>query len=377
MSRKIRIAALLCVALLALSLAGCSSGGTSKNGQIAVKDDEKATELARQMRINHFRYFPQLEGIKQLASPLCVILYEKDGTGFLEDETLSLASPEQANALLLVELERQRGHSGNFEGDYTCDMTYATADGSMSVVIAEDVALEKGRKIADLLGEKFTFAEGEETLFTRMADYQQALESRDYLTAINACRDDYGDERDISAKDVGEPMVYMVDADYVCKPVAGSDLMMHPAEEGQYVPPEGNYVRPEISGSVSLGFTSVGKVPDAQGNTAYTLDEVNARMEALPETFCFSEIVGKRYFGTFTSKSSGTSLNTESYSMRVSVISMDGRLLGYKYLYYDPSEVDTSGLSGQLLGMKLSVDKYNDTIISWSYKSKFRESLTE
>ncbi len=345
MSRKIRIAALLCVALLALSLAGCSSGGTSKNGQIAVKDDEKATELARQMRINHFRYFPQLEGIKQLASPLCVILYEKDGTGFLEDETLSLASPEQANALLLVELERQRGHSGNFEGDYTCDMTYATADGSMSVVIAEDVALEKGRKIADLLGEKFTFAEGEETLFTRMADYQQALESRDYLTAINACRDDYGDERDISAKDVGEPMVYMVDADYVCKPVAGSDLMMHPAEEGQYVP--------------------------------HTLDEVNARMEALPETFCFSEIVGKRYFGTFTSKSSGTSLNTESYSMRVSVISMDGRLLGYKYLYYDPSEVDTSGLSGQLLGMKLSVDKYNDTIISWSYKSKFRESLTE
>ena len=374
--RSIKLfALLLAAALLALCLTGCSS--KPKDPKIEVKDDEQAKSLAYDLTTNHFLYFPRIEGVTELASPLCVILREKEGTGFLEDEGLSLAAPDSAKALLLVDLERRRGSNGDFEGDYDCDITYGTPDGSMSVVIAKDVALDKGHRVAELLSERYTFVEGEPALLTKLADYRQALEGRDYLTAINACRDAYQDPDvgPVDPADVADPLVYMVDADWECQPAEGNDLFTVPAEQGQYAPPEGSYARPEIGGSLSLGFASLGKQPDASGDAVYTLDEVNALTEQLPDTFCFSEITGRAYFGDFSSQSQGVSFTAHSYKMRISVIGMDGRLLGYRDMYYDPNTVDKGGLAGQFLGIKLSIDKYGDHIISWSYKSKFWEEV--
>ena len=103
-----------------------------------------------------------------------------------------------------------------------------------------------------------TFSEGSTDLFEKIVSYQDELESRDYLTAINACHDDYASAGAYNVEDIADPIVYMVDADAVCMPAAG-DLAFSPAENDQYVPAENdNYERPEITDSISLGISAFG-----------------------------------------------------------------------------------------------------------------------
>ena len=57
--------------------------------------------------------------------------------------------------------------------------------------------------------------------------------------------------------------------------------------------------------------------------------------------------------------------------MRVSVIDMEGNLLGYRDLSYsyDPAE-DFMGLTASYIGITLSRDKNDTVVFPWGYESE-------
>lgn len=372
--RKSRfIALLLCLVLAALALAGCASGSGSADAAKAA-DNDQAVELAKSLRVNHSEFFPTIREVGELASPICVIVKRDGATDFLADEALPLAAPDAAKALLLVDMDARKGDDGEPDGSYKCTITYGTTDAGLSVLLEKDVPLEKDVTLSALLNERFTFAEGDAALLEKIKAYETQIAGRDYLTAINACKDDYGSAF-IDVKNIAEPMVYMVDANCVCEGLPGNDFFSNPAEKNQYVPAwDGAYARPEIAGDISLGVAAVGKRPDENGSTAYTLEEAEAAMATMPETFCFSEVVDKKRFGTFTSNSSGESFTAYSYDMRVSTISMDGELLGYRTLSFVAPD-DPLGLNAQIIAMTLSKDKNGDIVFPWGYKDELWKGL--
>ena len=79
-------------------------------------------------------------------------------------------------------------------------------------------------------------------------------------------------------------------------------------------------------------------------------------------------------FGTFTSNSSGESFTAYSYDMRVSTISMDGELLGYRTLSFVAPD-DPLGLNAQIIAMTLSKDKNGDVVFPWGYKDELWKGL--
>lgn len=362
------IALLLCLLLLAGGLAGCASGNGGKGAEKAEEND-KALELAKSLRVSHSEFFPTILEVKELATPICVIVKKDGATDFLADEALSLAAPEEAKALLLVDLDANKGDDDKPDGSYKCTMTYGTTDAELSVVLDRNVPLEKDVALSTLLNERFSFAEGDAALLEKIRAYEAEIAGRDYLTAINACKDDYGSGY-FDLNDVAEPMVYMKDANCVCEGLPGNDFYSDPAEKGQYVPAwDGAYERPEITGDISLGVAAVGKRPDDDGGYYYTLEQAEAAMATMPETFCFSEVVDKEPFGTFSSNSTGESFTAYSYIMRVSTISMDGKLLGYTTLSYEAPD-DPLGLNAQIIAMTLSRDKNGDIVFPWGYKDE-------
>lgn len=364
---------LLCLVMLAVALAGCSAKQDSAPKAV---DDGQAKEFARRLRVNHSEFFPTIEGVTELAAPICVVVNKDDATSFLQDEALPIAAQESANALLLIECKSVRGDDGEPSGAYTCKVTYGDKEGDVCVVVGQGLELAADKTLADLLKEHFTFAEGDAALFAKLAAYEAELAGRDYLTAINACRDDYDSVGKFDAADVAEPMVYMVDPDFACGPVGDSDFYSNPAEEGQYVPSgDGPYQRPEIGGSITLGIAGVGKQPDENGSTAYTLEEVEAVIAAPPQTFCFSEVTGKKAYGTYSNQKTGDSFVAYSYNMRVSLISLDGKLLGYRDLSYQPPANDPLGLNAQVISISLSIDKNGDVVFPWGYKDEMWNGL--
>ena len=376
MKKMRRIAALLCLALLACCLAGCGSGGDAPKADGAAQNekDEGAKDLGYNLWVNTSTFFRGISGVTELAAPICVVVKKGGAYEFLQDEALPIAAPDAAKAALLVEATARKGDDGEPDGTYNCEVTYGTTDGSLSVVIGRDIVLEKDQSPAEMLQARYTFVEGDATLLAKIADYEAQLAGRDYLTAIKACENDYGSASyTINAADIAEPMVYMKDAAYVCEPVPGNDLYSAPAEKGQFVPSHESYAngyqRPEISGDVTLAVTGIGKRPDDSGDTDYTLEEAEAMMATLPETFCFSEIIGMKPYGTYSSKSSGDSFTAYSYVMRVSVIGMDGTLRGCCELLFDAPD-DPLGLNAQIIALSLSVDKNGDVVFPWAYKSE-------
>ena len=368
------LALLLGLALLAGCLAGCAAGGSATDdgaADSAASDTaEDAKEYARRLSVNDSEFFPAITGVTELQPQICVVVEQDGETFFLEDDALPLAAPEAAKATLLVYMTEQKGDDGEPDGSYKCGVYYGNADASESVQIGRGVVVEKDQTVAEMLNERYAFTEGEDGLLARIADYEAKLADRDYLTAINACADAYQSANALDPGDIAEPMVYMKDANFVCEPPTGNGFYSQPAEDGQYVPAWGDgYQRPEIAGDVSLAIAGIGKRPDDSGSTDYTLEEVEAAMQAMPDSFCFSEVVDKQPFGTYSSKSTGESFTAYSYVMLVSAITMDGQLLGCRTLRFEAPD-DPLGLNAQIIAMSLSVDKNGDVVFPWGYKDE-------
>ncbi len=344
--------------------------GTALISVPVTAEEEAAEALAGKLRENSSKYFPKIDGVDELASPLCIIAHKEEQTEYLLTDELPAVLPDEAAAVLLVDMVDPGSDDEEEKKPLNCKMTYGAPDGSVSFVIGERVQLEEEEDLADLINNTYTFSEGPADLFEKIVSYQDELESRDYLSAINACRDDYASAGTYNIEDIADPIVYMVDADAVCTPAAG-DLAFSPAENNQYVPAENdNYERPEIEDPISLGISAFESNPGNDGSH-YTLEDVESLLESPKSTFCFSEIIGWKPFGDFTSKSSGDTITANSYDMRVSVIDMEGNLLGYRDLSYsyDPAE-DFMGLTASYIGITLSRDKNDTVVFPWGYESE-------
>ncbi len=355
-SWSILLAAMFCLAAL---LPAC--------GAKQPENDTEAQALAETLSDNQSTFFPYIADVTEIPSPVSVVV-KGETSYFLQSDSLPLAAPGEANSLLLVSM------SQNNDDTYSCTLTLGNKTGDISVEIGKSIQLEKPDKLAGMLADTYSFAEGEASLLNDILAYETALAARDYRTAINACKDDYGSVdglANVSAEQVCEPLVYMTDEDFVCDGIDVGTLAFIPAEFKQYVPPEGEYTRPDISGPVSIGIASIGRQPVQGGNPGLTADDVARKMKEVSDTFCFSEIVGTKQYGTFTSNESGISGTSYSYVMRVSVITMEGELLGWTTVSYTPLANDNLGLGAQLIGISLSRDKNGMAVFMWAYKSAF------
>lgn len=356
--------------LALLFLAGCGGADSDTQSQ---GNDETAVRLAKDIEQNKSTYFGYISDVKELPSPLAIVV-KADQTYFLESEDLPIAAPEEAQGLLLAKV------SANNDETYSLSLTMADRTGQLSVGIANNQKLDSIDELVTFINENYRFQEGASTLLSEIKAYEDELAGRDYLTAINKSKDAYvpgvADEVSaLTAAQVNEPMVYMMDEDFACNSIDEDTIAFIPAESKQYVPPGGtnyaSYTRPDISGPISLGLSNVGRPADSD---PYTVQTVQEKMAKPGDTFVFLEVVDTKYYSSFNSKKSDASGKAYTYNMRFSVITLDGRLLGYTTVSYSPS-AGNSSLGNSLNAMTLALDKNDMAVFKWEYRSAFWQAI--
>ena len=361
-------------------LTGCGSGangGNSGNGVSGSRDnqivkDDRATDLQKAMLLNRSPIFKTITDVKDIQSPVLIIIKDGQSVYFHESSDPSFASsPEQTASCLLVTTK------ANDDGTINCALNLGMPDGSLSFDL-DEMNIESLSELENYLLETFNINSGAENLPETIYQYQKQFFSQEYLHAINNMRNtDYSGN--IKVSDINDPMVFITDDEYVVKAVGG-DYDFAPAERNQYAPATtsvSDYARPSIEGGLGLGFTSVGRY-DAESGTIsykYTVDEVKAYMSQERDTFCFLEIVGLDPYGEFSSESSGQTVLAHTYIMRISTINKDGVFLGSANLYFTQSK-DYRTNSGsqlsknfmnQLAAITMSYDRYDRAVFQWGY----------
>ena len=332
-----------------------------------IQYDTEAADIAEKVNYvsSKSKLFPSLLDLNEIYSPVCVIVKDSKGSYFLEaDDLPATTRPDEACSILIVELFDSSSVYFN--------ISLTNSNGDYFIRLSHNIDLKNREGIADALNTRFTFIDGTagaDTLIDRIQAYEESLFSRDYLSPITKSENSYDDNQNINnirPEQVCNPLVYLLDEDFTGSPLSGSDLYASPAENNQYTPPNStyeDYIRPEISGKISLAFSSIEVAKDSPDAALIcTLSTIETMLDNWDDTFCFFEIVGVDYYG-----STGEGASVYSYLMRASIITMDGELLWWGILSYSDNRPDYD--ESLRIGITTSIDEYDRFVFPWDYKS--------